>query len=69
MEVHAPAETPKRYVYAKGTIKFLRNKSTQQGKPMLMFTVVGEHTEACTYFPSEGEELFTVSGNYFVLNI
>ena len=62
MEFHAPAETPKRCVYVKGTIKFLRSKSTQQGKPMQMFAVR-------KYFPSEKEELFTVSGYYFVLNI
>ena len=67
--METPAET-KRYTYVKGVVKFFRRKTTQQGRPMLLFAVVGENTtEVCTYFPSEGEDLVSVSRYYFVLNI
>ena len=67
--METPAET-KCYTYLKGVVKFVRRKTTQQGRPMLLFAVVGENTtEVCTYFPSEGEVLFSVSRYYFVLNI
>ena len=46
----------KRYVYVKGQVKFLRNKTTNNGKPMQMFAVVSEHTEVCSYFTTEEEE-------------
>ena len=36
-----PQENNKRYVYAKGTVSFLRLKTTSQGKPMMMFVMVG----------------------------
>jgi len=50
--METPAET-KRYTYVKGIVKFVRRKTTQQGRPMLLFAVVGENTtEVCTYFPS-----------------
>ena len=51
----------KRYMYVKGIVKFLREKTTTNGKPMLMFAVVGDPTEVCSYFPSSNEERFNIS--------
>ena len=51
----------KKYQYIKGVVKFLREKTTANGKQMLMFAVVGDPTEVCSYFPSANEERFSVS--------
>ena len=57
----------KRYVYVKGQVKFLRNKTTNNGKPMKMFAVVGERTEVFSYFPTEEEDRFVVSlSGYYI---
>ena len=49
----------KKYQYIKGVVKFLREKTTANGKQMLMFSVVGDPTEVCSFFPSANEERFS----------